>query len=108
MIGSHKGIQVSRCKAWNNVDRSSVVKLEQHHLKHCVRWVKEKSIYHQRRNAKCLASAASGYPLESNQPDDYKPKNPLNSVINALDAFYRFSRPHTVIGTVKFTFNDLL
>jgi len=32
----------------------------------------------------------------------FDPKSVLDSVKNSLDAFYRFSRPHTVIGTVKF------
>ncbi|XP_010548611.1 PREDICTED: homogentisate phytyltransferase 1, chloroplastic isoform X2 [Tarenaya hassleriana] len=34
------------------------------------------------------------------QPEAYDPKNLRESVRNSLDAFYRFSRPHTVIGTV--------
>lgn len=106
ITGFYKGLQVSRCKVWNIIDRSSVVKLERHHLKHHIRGAKDRSIYHQKIKIKHLANAASGHPLQSNQPDDYKPKSPLNSVINALDAFYRFSRPHTVIGTVKFMFND--
>lgn len=106
ITGFYKGLQVSRCKVWNIIDRTSVVKLERHHLKHHIRGAKDRSIYHQKIKIKHLANAASGHPLQSNQPDDYKPKSPLNSVINALDAFYRFSRPHTVIGTVKFMFND--
>ncbi|KAK9210399.1 hypothetical protein WN944_002769 [Citrus x changshan-huyou] len=107
ITGFYKGLQVSRCKVWNIIDRTSVVKLERHHLKHHIRGAKDRSIYHQKIKIKHLANAASGHPLQSNQPDDYKPKSPLNSVINALDAFYRFSRPHTVIGTVKFMFNDI-
>ncbi|KAH9805867.1 homogentisate phytyltransferase 1 [Citrus sinensis] len=99
ITGFYKGLQVSRCKVWNIIDRTSVVKLERHHLKHHIRGAKDRSIYHQKIKIKHLANAASGHPLQSNQPDDYKPKSPLNSVINALDAFYRFSRPHTVIGT---------
>ncbi|KDO43842.1 hypothetical protein CISIN_1g0208381mg, partial [Citrus sinensis] len=95
----YKGLQVSRCKVWNIIDRTTVVKLERYHLKHHIRGAKDRSIYHQKIKIKHLANAASGHPLQSNQPDDYKPKSPLNSVINALDAFYRFSRPHTVIGT---------
>lgn len=106
ITGFYKGLQVSRCKVWNIIDRTTVVKLERYHLKHHIRGAKDRSIYHQKIKIKHLANAASGHPLQSNQPDDYKPKSPLNSVINALDAFYRFSRPHTVIGTVKFMFND--
>ncbi|ESR66571.1 homogentisate phytyltransferase 1 [Citrus sinensis] len=99
ITGFYKGLQVSRCKVWNIIDRTTVVKLERYHLKHHIRGAKDRSIYHQKIKIKHLANAASGHPLQSNQPDDYKPKSPLNSVINALDAFYRFSRPHTVIGT---------
>lgn len=105
ITGSYKGIPVSRCKAWNTIERSSIVQLERHHLKRHIRGVNQRSIFRQNSNTKCLASAASGSPLESDQPSTNKPKSILNSVTNALDAFYRFSRPHTVIGTVKFTFN---
>lgn len=45
-----------------------------------------------------LVHASSEHPLES-QPS----KSPWNSVHDAVDAFYRFSRPHTVIGTVRST-----
>ncbi|PON92366.1 Prenyltransferase [Trema orientale] len=41
---------------------------------------------------------ATGQPLES-EPGAYTPKSVRNPIIDALDAFYRFSRPHTVIGT---------
>ncbi|CAN4084934.1 unnamed protein product [Withania somnifera] len=43
---------------------------------------------------KFLVHASSEHPLES-QPS----KSPWDSVHDAVDAFYRFSRPHTVIGT---------
>ena len=46
-------------------------------------------------------NAASEQSLESD-PGAYRPKSIWDSPKNALDAFYRFSRPHTVIGTVKF------
>ncbi|PPS07772.1 hypothetical protein GOBAR_AA12876 [Gossypium barbadense] len=51
----------------------------------------------QKSNTKFLVNATSGHPLES-EPKAY-PNTPWNSAKNALDAFYRFSRPHTVIGT---------
>uniref|UniRef100_A0A0V0I7L5 Putative homogentisate phytyltransferase 1, chloroplastic-like n=1 Tax=Solanum chacoense TaxID=4108 RepID=A0A0V0I7L5_SOLCH len=41
-----------------------------------------------------LVHASSEHPLES-QPS----KSPWDSVHDAVDAFYRFSRPHTIIGT---------
>ncbi|XP_062086401.1 homogentisate phytyltransferase 1, chloroplastic-like, partial [Humulus lupulus] len=58
-------------------------------LKHCI----ETSISYQRPNKRFLVNAADGQPLES------EPKNVLNSIKDTLDAFYRFSQPHTVIGT---------
>ncbi|KAK4782693.1 hypothetical protein SAY86_007067 [Trapa natans] len=54
--------------------------------------------FHQRRSRTYLVNAASEHPLESD-PGAYGSKNPWNSMKNAVDAFYRFSRPHTVIGT---------
>lgn len=55
------------------------------------------SIINLRHRAGFVVNAASDHSLES------EPSNsPLKSVQGALDAFYRFSRPHTVIGTVMF------
>lgn len=56
---------------------------------------------YQGQNKQYLVRAASGQPLES-KPGAYNPKSIGDSVKSALDAFYRFSRPHTVVGTVKF------
>ncbi|XP_031376381.1 homogentisate phytyltransferase 1, chloroplastic-like isoform X2 [Punica granatum] len=39
-------------------------------------------------------------PLESQPGANYKTNSPWNSIKNAADTFYQFSRPHTVIGTV--------
>ncbi|XP_054805996.1 homogentisate phytyltransferase 1, chloroplastic isoform X3 [Prosopis cineraria] len=47
---------------------------------------------------KYIVNAASEQSFES-EPGAYDPKNIWHSVTRALDAFYRFSRPHTVIGT---------
>ncbi|XP_047952348.1 homogentisate phytyltransferase 1, chloroplastic-like isoform X3 [Salvia hispanica] len=47
-----------------------------------------------KHDSKYVVNSASGHPLES-EPS----KNPLDQVKQAFDAFYRFSRPHTVIGT---------
>jgi hypothetical protein len=57
-----------------------------------------KSKIYQENNAKFLVHAASGQPPESG------PESTSKSVRSTLDAFYRFSRPHTVIGTVKSKF----
>lgn len=58
------------------------------------------SLY-QRGHSKFLVNAASEQPLES-EPLSYQPKSLQGSLQDALNAFYKFSRPHTVIGTVKF------
>ncbi|KAK7329771.1 hypothetical protein VNO77_23950 [Canavalia gladiata] len=47
---------------------------------------------------KYVVKAASGQSFES-EPQALDPKSALDPVKNSLDAFYRFSRPHTVIGT---------
>ncbi|XP_071742127.1 homogentisate phytyltransferase 1, chloroplastic-like [Rutidosis leptorrhynchoides] len=50
-------------------------------------------LLYRKRSTKHVASAVSEQPTE---PDASSPQNFLP---NAIDAFYRFSRPHTVIGT---------
>ncbi|KAL2232842.1 UNVERIFIED_CONTAM: Homogentisate phytyltransferase 1, chloroplastic, partial [Sesamum indicum] len=47
-----------------------------------------------KRGSRQIANSASGHSLESEPA-----KSPWRSVQHAFDAFYRFSRPHTVIGT---------
>ncbi|XP_072063880.1 homogentisate phytyltransferase 1, chloroplastic isoform X9 [Arachis hypogaea] len=49
-------------------------------------------------NRKHIVKATSGQSFES-EPPAFDSKRILTSVKNSLDAFYRFSRPHTVIGT---------
>nr|AAX56086.1 homogentisate phytylprenyltransferase [Glycine max] len=49
-------------------------------------------------NIKFVVKATSEKSFES-EPQAFDPKSILDSVKNSLDAFYRFSRPHTVIGT---------
>ncbi|TXG61078.1 hypothetical protein EZV62_012441 [Acer yangbiense] len=98
--GTYVGVQFLRCKAWNILERCSVVRSQWHHMKHHDRSVEERSIFHKKNNKKFLANAAAGHPLES-EPESgaYKRKSTSNPITNAFDAFYRFSRPHTVIGT---------
>ncbi|KAF8084146.1 hypothetical protein N665_0732s0004 [Sinapis alba] len=47
-----------------------------------------------RHKSRFQANATTG------QPEAFEPKSKPNSFRDSLDAFYRFSRPHTVIGTV--------
>lgn len=53
---------------------------------------------YQECNRKFVVKAAPEQSFESEHPA-FDPKNILDTVKNSLDAFYRFSRPHTVIGT---------
>ncbi|KAG6472314.1 hypothetical protein ZIOFF_069774 [Zingiber officinale] len=57
-----------------------------------------------RTNDLIHANATSGHPLGS-QPEAH---NRLKLALSAIDAFYRFSRPHTVIGTVNIVSVSLL
>ncbi|XP_062095069.1 homogentisate phytyltransferase 1, chloroplastic [Humulus lupulus] len=90
--GSYAAYNVSRFRAWNVREKHCCTGLQPSSLKHCTKGI-ETSISYQRPNKRFLVNAADGRPLES------EPKNVLNSVKDSLDAFYRFSRPHTVIGT---------
>lgn len=58
-----------------------------------------KPLLHWRRDSKYSTYAASESPFES-EPAAYRSKNTSESLQDAVNAFYRFSRPHTVIGTV--------
>lgn len=88
--GNPQAIQVPRCKAWNSTEKHDIVRFQRLLApRHQIRGSDER---------KYTVNAASEQPLES-EPAAYQPKNPWKSVPGALDAFYRFSRPHTVIGT---------
>ncbi|CAK7337552.1 unnamed protein product [Dovyalis caffra] len=93
--GSIGAVQVSRYRARKILERQYVVRFQRHH-----NGCSKKSTIYEENNAKFLVHAASGHPLES-EPGAYNPESASKPVKNALDAFYRFSRPHTVIGTVK-------
>lgn len=87
--GSSVGVQVSRCKPFNHIlGKHSTLRFQGHVAR---------GLYH-KKSRKFLVNATSGHPLDS-EPEAYGSKSAWNSVQNALDAFYRFSRPHTVIGT---------
>ncbi|KDP35378.1 hypothetical protein JCGZ_10362 [Jatropha curcas] len=88
----------SRCRTCNILQRYYVPKFQRHRVKHYLRHSLEKSTVYQKNDSSFLVHAASGQPFEP-QPEAYNPKSASKSVLNAIDAFYRFSRPHTVIGT---------
>ncbi|CAN1329724.1 Homogentisate phytyltransferase 1, chloroplastic [Linum perenne] len=78
------GLKLERCSLLS-LQRNGCGKYQQ------IRAIKES-------RKKFVVNATSGQPLES-EPGGYGSKNTLDSLKKSLDAFYRFSRPHTVIGT---------
>lgn len=62
-------------------------------VRHNISSFNEKFLLSRKRNTNQVASAISEHPIEP------EPVIPQSSPPSALDAFYRFSRPHTVIGT---------
>ncbi|KAL6189102.1 hypothetical protein ACLB2K_040492 [Fragaria x ananassa] len=97
--GSYTAVRVSRCREWDILQRyCSVGSLHpQQHMKHHNIGTKENSTSY-RRHKTFLVNATAGHPLDS-EPGAYNAKHIWNTIINATYAFYRFSRPHTVIGT---------
>ncbi|XP_034200592.1 homogentisate phytyltransferase 1, chloroplastic isoform X2 [Prunus dulcis] len=96
--GSYAAVRVSRSRAWDILERYCGVGSQQHLLKHHTRNTKEKSAFYRRHGKRLLVNATAGHPLES-EPGACNSKSKWISIKNAIDAFYRFSRPHTVIGT---------
>nr|BBD96135.1 homogentisate phytyltransferase 1, chloroplastic-like [Rhododendron dauricum] len=92
------GVPFPRCRVRNMLEKYHTVKLQRGLVAQHVARNNEISSAYQSRSAKHIANAASSQPLES-EPGAYHPKNPQESMKDALNAFYRFSRPHTVIGT---------
>ncbi|XP_048447908.1 homogentisate phytyltransferase 1, chloroplastic-like isoform X2 [Pyrus x bretschneideri] len=96
--GSYVAVRVSRRRAWDILESYCGVGFQQHIFQQNTRGTKEKSTFYRRHDKKFLVNATTGHPLES-ESKAYNPKSIWNSIKNAIDAFYRFSRPHTVIGT---------
>lgn len=101
VVDSLSVVQVFKGKAWKNPKKfltMPIVLQKQYHFRQHSGGNNERfaSLYWRGKN-KFLLNAASEQPLES-EPSKKLPK----SLQDGLDAFYRFSRPHTVIGTVKF------
>ncbi|XP_038992946.1 homogentisate phytyltransferase 1, chloroplastic-like [Hibiscus syriacus] len=97
VAGFSRRVQVSTCNSNNIIENFYTKRFQQHIVKHHARGIQETFTASQKSNTKFLVKATSGHPFES-EPGAC-PKTPWNFVKNALDAFYRFSRPHTVIGT---------
>nr|ALR81009.1 homogentisate phytyltransferase [Clitoria ternatea] len=82
---------------WKFHKEYSVLRFRQSSLSHHYKGIGGGST-HQESNRRYVVKAASGQSFES-EPQAFDQKSILDSVKNSLDAFYRFSRPHTVIGT---------
>ena len=73
-------------------------------LYHCQKSFDWKSTYSRiSRQSTSTSINASGQPLQS-EPEAHDSASIWRAISSSLDAFYRFSRPHTVIGTVKSCF----
>ncbi|XP_011069932.1 homogentisate phytyltransferase 1, chloroplastic isoform X1 [Sesamum indicum] len=99
-IGVRAGGQVLKCKGSSNTGRiyalSMNLQVERRNLLQLhVKSIGERIVTcNPKRGSRQIANSASGHSLESEPA-----KSPWRSVQHAFDAFYRFSRPHTVIGT---------
>ncbi|KAF3452769.1 hypothetical protein FNV43_RR03202 [Rhamnella rubrinervis] len=97
-IGSYGVGSVSRCRGWKTMEKYCMERSQQYFLKHYVKEIGERSTFYRRQNRTLLVNAAAGHPFESD-PGAYNQNSIWDSFKNGFDAFYRFSRPHTVIGT---------
>lgn len=88
----------SRLRAWSIPEGQCTAGFQPSLSKHCIKGIRETSRFYQKQNKRFLVNATAGHPLES-EPGAYSRKNFWNSPKDTFDAFYRFSRPHTVIGT---------
>ena len=101
---SHVLIEGSRPGALKISKRPSWVESESksHHVECVFRRHWEGYTFCQKKDNRIqIRNAASNQPFES-ESEVLHSKNYGDSVKSFLDAFYRFSRPHTVIGTVTF------
>ncbi|KAM7469200.1 hypothetical protein LguiA_007383 [Lonicera macranthoides] len=99
--GSHVALRVSRCRAWRVLEKCCDKRFQRQLVMHqnVGSFDKRYTLYPMRKTVH-KANSTSEYPLESDPGTGaFTPKNPRKPVQDALDAFYRFSRPHTVIGT---------
>lgn len=94
-------LRVLRCRAWNTIESYSATNCRQHLVVQHAGGFNNNFLRYRRGDTKYLVNAASEQPLES-EPLSYQPKSLQGSLQDALNAFYKFSRPHTVIGTVRF------
>ncbi|OWM71927.1 hypothetical protein CDL15_Pgr017810 [Punica granatum] len=80
--------------------RSSVDILNKNSAEYHLNQPQQRPRLYLRSSRTYLVNAYLQPPLESQPGAKYKTNNPWNSIKNAADTFYQFSRPHTVKGTV--------
>ncbi|XAR51154.1 homogentisate phytyltransferase [Bertholletia excelsa] len=95
--GSCISVQGSRCRAWDMQEQYRTMRL-QAQIAHNIGGSNRRSAFYQPHNIKFRTNAILGQPLQS-EPEPYHPNKTIKSIQDALNAFYRFSRPHTVVGT---------
>ncbi|XP_021893132.1 homogentisate phytyltransferase 1, chloroplastic [Carica papaya] len=95
---SNVGVQVSKCRSCSILQRYYAVRFQQNFKKQHDRGFEERSTLCLKNKTKFAVNATSSHSLES-EPESHSSKSTWRSISNILDAFYRFSRPHTVIGT---------
>ncbi|PIN04123.1 homogentisate phytyltransferase [Handroanthus impetiginosus] len=98
--GSQVAANVLKCKAFSNTEKLHAIPLRlqlgrQNLLQLPARSIDKTFVtLNPKRGSRHIVKSASEHSFES-EPS----KSPWRSVQQACDAFYRFSRPHTVIGT---------
>ncbi|XP_010094206.2 homogentisate phytyltransferase 1, chloroplastic [Morus notabilis] len=96
--GSYVSYSVKSVREWNFIESQCTARFQPTIPKNCRKGSGLTSTFYQRQNKRFPVNATAGHPLES-EPEAISSKDVWNSTKDALDAFYRFSRPHTVIGT---------
>ncbi|XP_058068002.1 probable homogentisate phytyltransferase 1, chloroplastic isoform X3 [Magnolia sinica] len=90
-------VQVSNCRSCGIVGRYRIGVSHRSLSNHHIKSTDGKAAIYRMSRRQSHVNATSGHPLES-EPEAFSSKGSWKT---SLDIFYRFSRPHTVIGTVN-------
>ncbi|XP_058068001.1 probable homogentisate phytyltransferase 1, chloroplastic isoform X2 [Magnolia sinica] len=88
-------VQVSNCRSCGIVGRYRIGVSHRSLSNHHIKSTDGKAAIYRMSRRQSHVNATSGHPLES-EPEAFSSKGSWKT---SLDIFYRFSRPHTVIGT---------
>ncbi|KAG8372360.1 hypothetical protein BUALT_Bualt12G0058000 [Buddleja alternifolia] len=103
--GSHVAANVLKYKAFNNTGKLYAIPIKfrfkqrnllQQHVRRIDERIGTLSTLNSKHGSKYVANSVSEHSLES-EPS----KSPWRSVQDAVDAFYRFSRPHTALSIIS-------